>query len=158
MDKEKVKERFTFWLETLRLKDNWDVTLKFIEDAAFKKTGDFKVDPDDKKAVLLLNAQNPKHENLEEVIVHELMHLKLYPLDQVTEGLIDAHYEKGSDAYRFAYGQFMRTLEQTVAELTKCYLRAFGDDTTMSYGRVDSQEGYNALFDGLKPYNQDKEE
>ena len=53
-----------------------------------------------KKAILLLNGANPKQENLEEVIVHELLHLKLYPLDQVTESLITANYEEGSAAYR----------------------------------------------------------
>ena len=157
MDRDKLKARFSYWLEALRLKGHWDVTLRFVEDASFTKTGDFKVDPDDKKAVLLLNAKNPKYENLEEVIIHELMHLKLYPLDQVTEGLIDAHYEQGSDEHRFAYGQFMLTLEQTVAELTKCYLRAFGEDKKLSYGRVDAQQGFNALYEGLKPYGDDTE-
>ncbi len=40
----------------------------------------------------MLNAANPEQENLEEVIVHELIHLKMYPLDQVTESLITSHF------------------------------------------------------------------
>ncbi|MFW5794276.1 MAG: hypothetical protein ACOCV1_02225 [Bacillota bacterium] len=71
-----IKESFRFWKKKLRLNDNWDVKLELINDISFKKTGDFKVDPDDKKAILLLNELNPYNLNLEEVIVHELLHLK----------------------------------------------------------------------------------
>ena len=84
---------FEKWIEILRLKNSWDVKLELVEDPEFQKTGDFHVDCDDRKAVLLLNIRNPKQENPEEVIVHELLHLKLYPLDQLTEGLIEGHYE-----------------------------------------------------------------
>lgn len=49
------------------------------------------VAPDDRKAILVLNIGNLRQENIEEVIVHELMHLKFYPLDQITEGLIGGH-------------------------------------------------------------------
>ncbi len=31
-----------------------------------------------------MNAADPKQENVEEVILHELMHIKMYPLDQRT--------------------------------------------------------------------------
>ena len=72
----------------LRITPIWDVKLELVADPAWRKTGDIKIDCDDRKAILMLNALNPKQENLEEVIVHELMHLKMYPLDQVTESLI----------------------------------------------------------------------
>ncbi len=153
MDIAKLEERFEYWIKQLRIKNHWDISLELVDDSTFNKTGDFRVDPDDKKAILLLNSRNPYSLNLEEVIVHELLHLKMYPLDQVTEGLIDAHYEKGSQAYDFAYGQFMLTLEQTVSELTKCYLLSFGENKTLSYGRVKNSVGFNDLYKGLKPYN-----
>ena len=101
--------------------------LEFVEEPSWHKTGDFKVDCEYKKAVFLLNAVNPKQENLEEIIVHELMHLKMYPLDQVTESLITSTFEEGTPASNFAYRQFFSTLEQTVEELTKCFLLEFGD-------------------------------
>ena len=150
-----LHERFNFWLDVLRLKNNWDIRLECIEDETFKKTGDFKVDPDDKKAVIMINVLNPKYENLEEVIVHELLHLKLYPLDQLTEDLIDTYIEKETKAHDFAYRQFMIKLEQTVEELTKCFLLEYGANKTLSYGRVKAKKGYNALYDGLKPYGLD---
>lgn len=115
----------------------------------WRKTGDFKVDCDDKKAVLMLNAANPKQENLEEVIVHELMHLKLYPLDQLTESLITTQFEDDTPAQSFAYRQFFHTLECTVEELTKCWLLEFGEDKTLSFGRCEGQKPFDELYDGL---------
>ncbi|MCD8342265.1 MAG: hypothetical protein LUC87_08990 [Clostridiales bacterium] len=142
---------FEKWTELLRLNNHWDVRLELVDDPAFSKTGDFKIDPDDRKAILLLNGRNPRQENPEEVICHELLHLKLYPLDQLTESLIDGHYEKDTPAYDVIYTQFMLMLEQTVEELTKCYLGAFGEDKTLSYGRCRGMKSFNELYDGLKP-------
>lgn len=150
MIKNELKEVFEKWLEILRLNNNWDVKLELVNDPNFKKTGDFKVDCTDKKAVLLLNELNPKQENMEEVIVHELLHLKLYPLDQVTESLIISNYEENTGAYNFAYTQFMTTLEITVEELTKCFLQQYGENKELSFGRCKTMKSYDELFDGLK--------
>ncbi|MFP4478719.1 MAG: hypothetical protein ACLFPM_04750 [Candidatus Izemoplasmatales bacterium] len=153
MDKQKLNERFDYWIKKLRIKGHWDIELELIEDPTFNKTGDFKIDPDDKKAVLMLNANNPHQLNLEEVIVHELFHIKLYPLDQVTENLIESHYQSDTGAYRFAYSEFMGALEQTVAELAKCFLLAYGEDKNLSYGRAKNTKSFNDLYEGLKSYN-----
>ena len=93
---------------------------------------------------------NPKQENLEEVIVHELMHIKMYPLDQVTESLIISCFEEGSAASGFAYRQFFTTLEQTVEELTKCFLLEFGESKELSYGRCSRGKSFNDLYENLK--------
>ena len=156
MNQDQLHACFNYWIEKLRLKNSWDIKLECVNDESFNKTGDFKVDPDDKKAILLINVLNPKHENLEEVIVHELMHLKLYPLDQVTETLIESHYQQGTKSYDFAYTQFMTNLEQTVAELTKCFLLEFGENKHLSYGRVKTTKSFNALYENLKAYNFDE--
>ena len=142
---------FQKWIDILRLKNQWDIRLELVRDPAFRKTGDIKIDCDDRKAILMLNVLNPKQENPEEVIVHELMHLKLYPLDQLTEGLIYAHYEEETPAREAVYTQFMIMLEQTVEELTKCYLGAFGENKTLSYGRCNTMKSFNELYVGLKP-------
>jgi len=128
----------------------WDVKLELVEDISWSKTGDIKIDCDDRKAILMLNVNNPKHENLEEVIVHELIHLKMYPLDQVTESLIQNSFEEGSIASNFAYQQFFIALEQTVEEITKCFLLEFGDNRELSYGRCKSMKSFNELYDGLR--------
>ena len=96
------------------------------------------------------HARNPKNENVEEIIIHKLLHLKLYPLDQLTEGLIDGHYNVDTSEYNTIYTQFMTMLEQTVEELTKCFLLQYGDDKELSYGRCKTMKSFNELYDGLK--------
>ena len=148
---ENVNPIFNKWLDILRLRNNWDIKLELVNDDNFTKTGDFKIDPDDRKAILLINAKNPKNENIEEVIIHEILHLKLYPLDQLTEGLIDGHYNVDTPEYTTVYTQFMTMLEQTVEELTKCFLLQYGENKELSYGRCKTMKSFNELYDGLKP-------
>ena len=150
MNRPEIQRLFEKWCRKLRLIPTWDVSLEFVEDPTWRKTGDFKVDCDDRKAILLLNAASPKQENLEEVIVHELMHLKLYPLDQVTESLIVSSFEEGSKEWNFAYRQFFSALEPTVEELAKCFLLEFGENKELSFGRCRGMKSYDELFDGLK--------
>ena len=149
VDKEKLAERFGYWCKKLRLTPGWDVRLEWVDNSDWRKTGDFKIDCTDHKAILMLNAANPKQENLEEVVVHELMHLKLYPLDQVTESLITSHFEEGTPAWDFAYRQFFTSLEVTVEELAKCFLLEFGENRELSFGRCAKEKSFNELFDGL---------
>lgn len=103
-----LERLFDKWCKKLRITPQWDVKLELVYDPAWKKTGDFKIDPSDRKAILMLNAVNPKQENLEEVIVHELLHIKMYPLDQVCESLIVNNFEEGTNGYNFAYHQFLK--------------------------------------------------
>lgn len=149
LDREKLQARFDYWTKKLRLTPGWDVKLEWVEDPEWSKTGDFKIDCADRKAILLLNAANPRQENLEEVVVHELMHLKLYPLDQVTESLIVSNFEEGSPARSFAYRQFFESLEVTVEELAKCFLLEFGENKELSFGRCAGMKSFNELYDGL---------
>ena len=150
MDRNEVQRLFEKWIRKLRLVPDWDIILEWVEDPEWRKTGDFKVDCSDKKAIILLNGVNPKQENLEEVLVHELLHLKMYPLDQVTESLIQTSFEEGSNGYNLAYCGFFETLEQTVEELTKCYLLEFGENRELSFGRCRMQKSFSELYDGLK--------
>ena len=150
MDRAEMTRLFEKYIKKLRITPAWDVRLEFIEDSSWRKTGDFKIDCDDRKAILMLNAVNPTQENIEEVIVHELMHIKMYPLDQVTESLITNCFEEGSAASSFAYQQFFTTLEQTVEELAKCFLLEFGENKAFSYGRCRKGKSFNELYDGLK--------
>ena len=103
MDKQALVAVFEKYIRKLRITHEWDIKLELVEDPTWRKTSDFKIDCDDRKAILLLNVVNPKQENLEEVIIHELMHIKMYPLDQVTESLIMNCFEEGSAASNFAY-------------------------------------------------------
>ena len=150
MERAEITALFETYIRKLRITPAWDVCLELVEDPTWPKTGDFKIDCDDRKAILQLNITNPTQENLEEVIVHELMHIKMYPLDQVTESLITNCFEEGSAASGFAYQQFFTTLEQTVEELTMCFLLEFGDNRELSYGRCRKGKSFNELYEGLK--------
>lgn len=149
INRNELQRLFDKWCNKLRIVPLWDVKLELIEDINWRKTGDLKIDCDDRKAVIMINVVNPKQENLEEVIVHELFHLKMYPLDQVTESLIISNFKEDTTEYEFAYTQFFTSLEQTVEELTKCFLFEFGENKELSYGRCKKQKSYNELFDGL---------
>ena len=150
MSKEELKQILDKYCKKLRITPSWDVKIEIVQDENWTKTGDIKIDCDDKKAIVLINGVNPKQENLEEVIVHELMHLKMYPLDQVTESMILSCFEEDSKEQNFAYTQFFNALEQTVEELTKCFLLEFGDNKYLSYGRCNKMKSFNELYDGLK--------
>ena len=150
MERAEITALFDKYIKKLRITPAWDVRLEFVEDPTWRKTGDFKIDCDDRKAILMLNVVNPTQENVEEIIVHELMHIKMYPLDQVTESLIANCFEEGTTASSFAYQQFFNALEQTVEELAKCFLYEFGEDKEFSYGRCRKGESFNDLYEGLK--------
>lgn len=149
INREEVQAVFDKWVRKLRLVPAWDIHLEWVEDTAWRKTGDFKIDCDDRKAIIMLNGANPKQENLEEVIVHELMHLKLYPLDQVTEALITSNFEEKTSGYNLAYQGFFTTLEQTVEELAKCFLMEFGENKEFSFGRCRQMKSFTELYNGL---------
>jgi hypothetical protein len=124
------------WQEKLRLRD-WDIKLQLVT-KEWRKTGDIKIDVDDRNAVLLINTVNPKQTNLEELIIHELLHLKLFGMDQMIEGLLTVVYgnSENDPKQKIAYGQFMSVLESTVNDLAKSFLLEGGDDKEISFGRL----------------------
>ena len=118
--KNSVEKILIKWQGILRLRD-WDITVDIIR-KKWRKSGDIKVDFENKNAMLFIN-QKPKCQNLEEIVVHELLHIKLYGLDQMIEDLISILYGKKKTKKRqFAWNQFMSLLETTVEDLTKGYL------------------------------------
>jgi hypothetical protein len=126
------------WQPRLRLAD-WDVDLRIVT-GAWRKSGDIKVDLDDRKAVLLLNAAMPA-EDAEETIVHELLHLSLYALDHMLVELLDAVF--GTDAREprreFAETRFMTLLESTTEDLAKALLAAAGRPGPLSFERLRAE-------------------
>jgi hypothetical protein len=126
------------WQPILRLAD-WDVDLRIVT-GEWRKSGDVKVDLDDRKAVLLLNAE-PRSGNVEETIVHELVHLRLYAMDQMLVQLLEAIFGADADEPRraFAETRFMTLLEATTADLAKALLAASGSAAPLSFGRLEAE-------------------
>jgi hypothetical protein len=133
---ETLQQYLSKWQDVLRLRD-WDIRITAVN-TEWRKTGDIKIDADDKKAVLMINTINPKQENLEEVVIHELLHLRLWAMDQMLEQLLFSVFgeDENDQKHKFAHDQFMTLLESTVEDLTKAFLSLAGDNKQLSFGRV----------------------
>ncbi|EIF2088135.1 hypothetical protein ACSW95_16395 (plasmid) [Clostridium perfringens] len=138
-DENLIEKYLRKWQERLRLND-WDIKLQLINQE-WNKTGDIKIDMTDKKAIVMINDYNPKENNLEPVIIHELLHLKLWGMDQMIEQLIYLVFGKDENdpKFDFAYTQFMNILESTVEDLSKSFLTLSGEDKKVSFERVQKQ-------------------
>ena len=138
-DINELNEIMQKWQSILRLSD-WDIKLELVA-KEWRKTGDVKIDQADKGAIILINVCNPKQTNIEAVIIHELLHIKLWGMDQMIETLIHAVYgeDETSPQFSFAYDQFMELLECTTQDLTKGYVALGAEDKSVSYGRIQQQ-------------------
>ena len=127
------------WQKILRLKD-WDIKLELVT-KEWRKTGDIKIDQSDKKAILLINNFNPNQTNIEAVIIHELLHIKLFGMDNMIEELLHCVYGdiKDDPKFSFAYSQFMELLEVTTEDLAKGYVELGADDKSISFGRIQKE-------------------
>ena len=136
--REEARDILTRWQPILRLAD-WDIDLRLVT-GAWRKGGDIKVDLDDQKAVLLLNDQR-SGDSLEETIVHELVHLRLYAMDQMLVQLLDAVFGTDADDPKreFAETQFMTLLESTTEDLAKALLAASGSPAPLSFDRLRAE-------------------
>lgn len=148
-EKDTVMNLLKKWRTILRLQD-WDITFYPVE-FEWRKTGDIKIDMEDRIAILLINTYNPKQTNLEQLIIHELIHLKLWEMDQLIEELINVIFENEDDSIRkLIYSRFMSTLEYTVNDLAKGFLELGGSDKAISYGRLEAaiKEEFNNSITG----------
>ncbi|MCB2299474.1 hypothetical protein [Clostridium tagluense] len=141
-----LEEIMSKWKNILRLND-WDLHLKIVE-KEWRKSGDIKIDTSNRNAVMLIN-KNPKCTNLEELVVHELLHLKLWGMDQMIEELINQIFGENEDDKKreFAMNQFFGILEPTVEDLAKAFLKANGCEEELSLGilnkLIDDEIGIN---------------
>lgn len=127
------------WQDILRLRD-WDIKLTLVT-KEWRKTGDVKIDMEDKKAIVLINDCNPKQTNIEAVIIHELLHIKLWGMDQMIETLLHCVYGKDEDdpKFSFAYDQFMGLLELTTEDLAKGFATLGAENKQPSFGRIQRE-------------------
>ncbi|QAA32951.1 hypothetical protein [Clostridium manihotivorum] len=147
-DEKDLKRFLEKWQDILRLRD-WDIRYVLVN-KDWRKSGDIKIDAEDKKAVLLINNFNSRWPNLEELVIHELIHVKLYGMDQLIEGLIYQVFGKNEEDKKldFAYDKFMRLLETTTEDLAKSFVSVGGEDKELSFGKLKRQineeigEGY----------------
>ncbi len=127
------------WIDILRLND-WDIKIHEVT-KEWRKSGEMKIDQANRQAVMMLNNFNPYVENLEALVVHELLHLKLWGMDQMIEMLINSTFgtDQSDPKYQFAFSQFMEVLEPTVEDLTKSFISLHGKNKDLSFGRLMKQ-------------------
>lgn len=140
-NKHEIEKDFKRIIKKMNLCE-WNIKLTFVEED-WKNTGNIKIDMDDKTAIVYLNIFNPKNDNYEQVLIHELCHLKVWKLDQYCESLLDATFtDKNSKEYKFGYNMFMNNLEATVEELTQTYLPLIAKNKTKSFVRCDKRMNF----------------
>lgn len=138
MDKLYLQKRFSFFVKNMGL-DDWNIKLEFVEHD-WKNTGNVKVDEEGKTAIVYLNIFNPKMENLEQVLIRELCHVKLWKLDTFCESLLDSTFkDKNSKEYKFGYDMFMVALERTTEEFAKTYTKLLAKNKSLSFNRCDER-------------------
>lgn len=140
-DKKELQDKFDNLVKIFNF-DGWNIKLEFIEHE-WKNTGNVKVDIEGKTAIVYLNIFNPKMENLEQVLIHELCHIKLWKLDQYCESLLNSTFEdEESSAYKFAYDQFMLNLEITTEEIARTYINLIAENKNLSFNRCETRMPY----------------
>lgn len=138
LNKKEIQKTFDRLLQIFKF-EGWNIKLEFVEHD-WKNTGNVKVDVEGKTAIVYLNVYNPKMENYEQVLVHELCHIKLWKLDQYCESLLNSTFEdKDSVAYKFGYDQFMLHLEQTTEEFARTILNMIGENKKLSFNRCEER-------------------
>jgi len=138
-DKVKLQAYLDKWQSILRLRD-WDIKLELVT-KEWRKSGDVKIDQADKTAILLVNTFNSRQTNIEALIIHELLHIKLWGMDQMIENLLHCVYgdDENDPKFSFAYTQFMELLEVTTEDLAKGYVELGADDKSVSFGRIQPE-------------------
>jgi len=114
LSKEELEKLLAKWQEKLKM-DGWSIDLKIVdfERKDFRQSGDFKADPEEKRATILMT-WNPWRGDEEYTLLHELIHVLLWDMDSHAEKLIfsNKNYDKEE------YGWYLEKVEQTVHTLT----------------------------------------
>ena len=137
---EKAREILRRWQGLLRLSD-WDIELRVVDpETNWRKRGDVKIDTANRMAIVLVRG-DVQQRHLEELVIHELLHIRLYALDQMIEELMNCFYGKdAADSKRsFAHSTFMEILESTTEDLTKALMDASGSSGELSFRRLERE-------------------
>lgn len=139
VDEKSIDEYLAKWQPLLSLSD-WDIRSIVVQKQDWRKSGDVKIDESNRMAAVMIKSDlDPAY--LEQVVVHELLHIKLWGLDQMIEESLNALFgEEDSEGKRvFAQGQFMRELESTTQDLARALLDASGFEGDYLFNRVQKQ-------------------
>jgi hypothetical protein len=118
VDEKSIDECLVKWQPLLSLSD-WDIRSIVVQKTNWRKSGDVKIDESNRMAAVMIKSDlDPVY--LEQVVVHELLHIKLWGLDQMIE-------------------ESLRELEATTQDLTRALLDASGFKGDYLFNRVQKQ-------------------
>ena len=139
VDEKSIDENLAKWQPLLSLSD-WDIRSVIVKKKDWRKSGDVKIDESNRMAAVMIKSDlDPAY--LEQVVVHELLHIKLWGLDQMIEESLNALFgeEDSEGKHIFAQGQFMRELESTTQDLARALLDVSGFEGDYLFNRVQKQ-------------------
>lgn len=139
----KLEELVCGWQKLLGL-DEWTIRLEVVRFKRSWQSGDVKVDPVHRSALLLLSAEPFRDE--EETIVHELVHVVLWPLDTAAMDLTEVTGPEGSAAREFARAAVFRALEPVAEQLARALLRVRGHQTRPVWDVLEAEAAERAEF------------
>ena len=116
----KLNSLLEYWQKRLLLEE-WNLSIDIVEfnRKDYRQSGDIKVFPKDKKAIILLT--NDPFKDEEKVLVHELVHLILWDFDIFSEKFV---LDRVKSKLEGAHGEYMEKLESTVEHLTNILLQS----------------------------------
>jgi len=133
---EKLTQLARHWQVILGLSD-WTIRVELVEFSRPWQSGDIKVDAVSRSALLLL-ARSPFRDE-EETLVHELVHLVLWPLDLVTMDLVEVVGPEASAAREFAQSAVFRALEPVTEQLAQGLLKAQGKSRHPAWDALEAE-------------------
>ncbi len=143
LGREKLEELVRTWQALLGLNE-WTVRLELVRFKRPWQSGDVKVDPVHRTALLLLSEEPFRDE--EETIVHELVHVVLWPLDTAAMDLAEVTGPEGSAMREFARSTVFRALEPVTEQLTRALLRARGHAARPVWDVLEAEAAERAEF------------
>lgn len=114
----------------------WTIRVELVDFVRDWQSGDVKVD-DVAKAALVLMTRRP-FRNEEQVLLHELLHVVLWPVDRAAIDLAEAAPE-GSRERELGETMVFRALEPVTEQLTVALLKAAGKPTEPAWWALERE-------------------
>ncbi len=109
------------WQTLLGLRD-WKIGVELVDFLRERQSGDLRVDLPNREALVML-ARRPWRADEELTLVHELMHLVLWRLDQLLEEVIGLAFPQEGQR-EFASSRHLESLEEICQQLARALLHA----------------------------------
>ena len=123
------------WQNTLRLRD-WDIKL-YVVNTNWNKTSGVKIDDSNKQAIIMANSTINKAK-LEEVVIHELLQVKLHGMTQLIESFIQGIYGKEKNIKKdIIYKGIISLLQSSIYDITKAFVELGAESKDINFESLE---------------------